>query len=74
MAGLFAVTVLVIGLITAGEMLHVAYGIRVDTVILSAIGYGLAQAGLWIFVGLYDAARWPLNLDYYSGVDTTEDH
>ncbi len=73
-AGLFAVTILVIGLIAAGEFLRVAYGFSPDTVVLSAIGYGLVQAGIWILVGLYDAARWPLNVDYYSSVDTTEDH
>ena len=73
-AALFVVTVVVVLLIVVGNVLWAAYGLRVDTTALAAIGYGLAQAGIWILIGLYDEARWPLNVEYFSEVDTTEDH
>lgn len=73
--GLFVMTALVIGLIVAGEVLAWVYLQTVDAAALALVGFAFVQVGNAILFGLYDQARLPgLQLDYYSTVDTTDDH
>lgn len=73
-AGLFVVTVGVVGVIVLGYFLSYTPLSDATGVVLATTGYALAQTGVWILVGLYDEARWPMNIEYFSSVDTTDDH
>lgn len=73
-AGTFVVTVGVIGLMALGEFLYAAGPFDSTGVVLGFIGYAFIQVGIYALIGLHDAARWPMGGEYFSNLDTTDDH
>ncbi len=72
-AWIFVLTVVVVAMMAIGDALY-AYGLRLDSASVPLIGGAFVMVANSILFGLFDSFRWPMNVDYYSTVDTTDDH